>query len=522
MNNRTFVPSRNWLREDTTETADLGAGFLLVMTLLSAGLRFYRLDGVSLWVDEILTWNMIRPDASLDFWTQIWDAIQAPLYLLFVWPLVRIQESEFMLRLPAAVAGVLSVPLFGLFLGRILDLRAARLGTLLLAISPFHIWYSQEARGYTFLIFFVILMALAFWEMTQRGPRPPSALGFGLAGACAILSNMSGLFLLMGMGLVVLLFHRPRGLRQWGWWAVAFGLALLLSFPWILKASGIWAVDRILPGAATGESLRGQTTFSPLAIPYSFFTFFFGHSFGPSLRELHQPDRLAVLVRYLPWLIVGAIPVGAGLVSSLRHIGKRRIFLLILVLVPMILLVLLAVRNIKPWNPRYVSVVFPFLLALLSLGLTRLPGYWARGLAVMMVLLSFWSLGGYYGAERYAKADVRTAVDLIAGENHSHEPVFVPVVTGVYSFYDRNRFLLIDSYNHSPLTSTAEAESFFKNKLAQHRAFWFVSGREWYFDPQGLLPVVLSRNGHLQLQETLPGVRVYHWANQAANGTNNE
>ncbi len=522
MNSRALAPPNDWLQDEDTDNAPLGVGFLFAATLLAAALRFYRLDGASLWVDEILTWNMIRPGHEMNLLTQVWDSIQAPLYLLVVWPLVRIQENEWILRLPAAVAGILTIPLFGSFLGRLLDHRAARLGTLLLAISPFHVWYSQEARGYSFLIFFVILMALAYLDMVEKDPRVATAIGFALAGAAAVLSNMSALFLLCAMGLAVLILHRPQGARQWGLWVLAIMGAVALSSPWILKASGIWAVDRILPGADTGLSLRGQTTFSPMAIPYSIFTLFFGHSFGPSLRELHQPDRLAVLKANLPWLLVGAIPVALGLVSALRHLGRRRLFLLIFAAVPLAILVALAVRNIKPWNPRYVAVIFPFLLVLLSLGLTRLPGSWSRTVAVLMIVLSFWSLSGYFWNDRYLKADIRGAVEYVQEHNNSADVIFVPVVTGVYRFYSGNEQNLVDSYQHSPLKSDEDARNFFKNRLARFDKFWFVSCREWYLDPNGHLPVVLSRNGHLRLEDSLPGVKIYHWESQSNNGNSHE
>lgn len=522
MKTSTLVPPQDWLRDDKIEESPLSVGFLLASTLLAAVLRFYRLDGASLWVDEILTWNMIRPDHGLSMMQQVWDAIQSPLYLLIVWPLVRIQENEWMMRLPAAVVGVLSVPLFGILLGRILDRRAARLGTLLLAISPFHVWYSQEARGYSFLIFFVILMTLAYLEMIRKSPGPGPTVALALAGAGAVLSNMSGLFLLFGMGLGVLLLNRPRNMAHWGYWALALGGAVLLSSPWILKASGIWAVDRILPGADTGLALRGQTTFSPLAIPYSFFTFFFGHSFGPSLRELHQPDRMMVLKANLPLLVLGAIPVGLGLLSSLRHLGSRRLFLLLFVAVPMAVLVVLAMRNIKPWNPRYVSVVFPFLLTLLALGLTRLPGYWSRGGAILMIVLSFYSLAGHYWNDNYLKADMRSAVHFVESHNPVVDPVLVPSVTGVYSFYKTGSAQVIDTFNMPTLNSDQEAQTFFQQNLAGLKSFWFVSSRKWYFDPQGYLPVALSRNGHLRLEEEYPGVRIYHWVRQIPSGTHHE
>ncbi len=511
MNNRSIVPPGDWLGADDSDSARLSFGFLLACTMLAAVLRFYHLGGASLWVDEILTWHMIWPDHGLTLAGQVWAAIQAPLYLLVVWPLMRIQENEWMMRLPAAIAGILTVPVFGILLGRILDQRAARLGTILLAVSPFHVWYSQEGRGYSFLIFFVVLMTLAYLELTEKPSRTGPAVALALSGAGAVLSNMSGLFLLFGMGLSVLLLHRPGSWKHWGLWALALGGAVLLSSPWILKASGIWAVDRILPGADTGIALRGQTTFSPMALPYSIFTFFFGYSFGPSLRELHQPDRLMVLKHNLPWLLVGVVPVAAGLLSSLRHLGSRRLYLILFIFVPMAVLVILAMRNIKPWNPRYVSVVFPYLLILVSLGLTRLPGNWSRAGAILMIVLSFWSLAGHFWNDRYVKADLRSAVQFVEAANQFDEPVLVPVVTGVYSFYQKKNQPLINSYQIPVLASDNAAMKFVQEKLSGRQGVWFVSSRDWFFDPHGYLPVALSRLGHLRLEKEYPGVRIYHW-----------
>ncbi|MCP4293459.1 MAG: glycosyltransferase family 39 protein [bacterium] len=505
------MPHKNWLQDEDSSDAHPGWNFILLVTVLATILRFYRLDGQSLWVDEILTWNMIRPREDIHLWTQVWDSIQAPLYLLFVWPLMRISETEFMMRLPSAVAGVLTIPVFATLLSRLVDVRAARLGTLLLAVSPFHVWYSQEGRGYSFLVFFVVLLSLIFLEMMTKGPKGLLAFAFALTGAAAILSNMSALFLIFAMGVSLLILNRPQGSKEWVLWALALAGAVLLASPWILKASGIWAIDRIVPGADTGVSLRGESTFSPMAIPYSFFTFFFGYSFGPSLRELHQPDRLAVLRAYLPWLVLGAIPVFLGLLSSLRHLGSKRLFLLVFVSVPLAILVLLAVRNIKPWNPRYLSVIFPFLVLLLALGVTRLPGSWSRGISILMIVLSFWALSGHYWNARYSKADVRQAVSFVQSGNVKEDPILVPVVTGVYRFYDNSTTELVSTYGEGILNSDSQTQEFFDRKLSQFDSFWLVSSREWFFDPKGLLPVLLSRSGNLTLEEDLPGVKIYHW-----------
>lgn len=510
-----LVPPNDWATDNGAGQIGLSSGFLVVATLLGAVLRLYSLTGQSLWVDELLTWQMIRPGIPAGFLEQILDSIQGPLYLAVIWPLVRLQDSELMLRLPAAIAGIVTIPLFGLVVSRLLGGRAARLAVLLLALNPFHVWYSQESRGYSFLMMFAVLMALAFLALARRRSGFGLALLFALASAGAVWSNLGGIFLWLGMGLGLLLFHFPSSRRGWGSWGLAFGVGILLVLPWLLKAAGIWAVDRALPGSGLGESLRGETTFSPLAWPYTLQTFFYGYSLGPSLRELHQPDRMAVLQNAWPVLLVGAVPIGLGLVAGMFRLDKRRGLLLVWIIVPMLILTFLALRNIKPWNPRYVAMVFPWVLALTAHGLAGLPRRAGLAATVLLTSLTLWSLGGYYWNGQYAKADVRAAAAHLEEANSSNDPILVPVVTSVFKYYHRGPADVIGTYGLPALRGASDATEFCDLILADKTRCWLVLAREWYFDPEGYLPMAMSRRGHLRLVSTAAGVQIYGWEKQS-------
>jgi len=508
---RHLVPPAGWLSPPAEPDQAPSPGFLLGVTLLAAALRFFELTGQSLWVDEMLTWQVVGPDLGRSFFEQIGDCIQGPLYMSVIWPLVRIQESALSLRLPAAVMGTLAVPLFGIVAGRLAGGRAGRLAVFLFALSPFHIWYSQEGRGYALLIFFALAMAWLYLEMVRRGPGPWLAILFGLAAGGAGLSNLSGMFLWAGMGAALLIVDRPGDRRAWGWWALAFGLGGVLVAPWLLKASGIWAVDRVLPGGGTGTALRGETTFSLLALPYTIQTFFYGYSLGPSTSELHQPDRLALLKSAAPLLAIGALPVGFGLLASLRRPNRnfwRQIFW---IAIPVAILVLLAVRNIKPWNPRYVAMTLPWFLILASVGWTMLPRRMGLVLVLVVTGLTLWSVGNYFGNSRYAKADVRAAAAFVDEQDTEGLPILVPVVTGVFDFYHQGPSETLGTYGLPPLRTAAQADAFVVDKLAGADAAWVVLARAWYFDPDGLLPTALARAGHLRLVAEPAGTEIYSW-----------
>lgn len=511
-----FVPPPRWVEAPAPGDHKVSGPFLLALTLVGAGLRLLDLAGPSLWVDELLTWQAVQPGSGLGFFEQVGDTIQGPLYLAVLWPLLHWQDTPLMMRLPAAIAGIAAVPLFGWWAFRNLGGRSARLALLLFAVNPFHIWYSQEGRGYAFAMLLAIVLALVYQNMVRRGPTAAQAVGFGLAGTALVLSNLSGVLLVAGMGLTVLILQRPARRAGWGWWLVAFGLVGLLTAPWLLKASGIWAIDRLVPGAGTGAALRGETTFSWLALPYAVYTFFFGYSLGPSLRELHQPDRLAVLSGYWPLLVAGAAVVGCALLGVLAKVERRRLTLLVWIAVPILLLVVLAQRNIKPWNPRYVAIVMPALILLAGDGVAQLSRRLGLVVAVGLVGLTLWSLAGYYGDDRFAKADLRGAVAAIEQAQPPSPVVLVPVVTGVYRYYDRDKHQLLDSFGRRPLQGRDDADRYVSTILRGQGFCRVVLAREWYFDPGGHLLPALSRLGQVRLEKLLPGVSIYTWERTAS------
>jgi 4-amino-4-deoxy-L-arabinose transferase-like glycosyltransferase len=508
-----YVPPADWLADvDAPHVGAPGAGFLFLMTLLAAVPRLLGLRAQSLWVDEIMTWHAVRPGAGLDFVEQVHDTIQGPLYTAVAWLLVRLGDPELMLRLPMAVAGVLTVPLFGLLAGRLVDGRSARLAVLLLAINPFHIWYSQEGRGYAFLMLFAVAAALAYLDLAAGRLRRRHVTVFIAAISACVLSNLSGLFLWAAMACAMVLVDRPAAGRDRVLVTLVFGCVLLVTMPWLLQAAGIWAVDRVVPGMATGEALRGETTFTPAALPYTLLSFLYGTSLGPSIAELHRPDRLALVRNALPLLAVAGLAACVPLVVGFgRRPDRARARLVIWILVPTLVLLLLAIRNVKPWNPRYVSVVLPFVILLAARGLVRLPRAAGAVTATVLLGLTVWSLGAARSDPRYAREDVREAVRVVAAAAAPGDAVLVPVVTGVYEYYDRGRRPLIDSYRRAPLADAVAADAYCGEVLAGRDRCWVVLAREWDFDPSGHLPSALQRLGTLRLVAQPAGTRIFAW-----------
>jgi len=85
------------------------------------------------------------------------------------------RNIEFRARWVSAVAGALSVPLLigVVFLWR-RQWTAAWLAGLLLAVNPFHLWYSQEVRASATMLCFGLLTLLAYELARLSGKRHAS------------------------------------------------------------------------------------------------------------------------------------------------------------------------------------------------------------------------------------------------------------------------------------------------------------------------------------------------------------
>lgn len=99
-----------------------------------------------------------------------------PFYFLLVRIWSTIGESEFVLRYFSTILSVLSIALI-FSVGRLLaGPRVGFVAALLLSISPFHIWYSQEARMYTLMTVSVLAAHWFLFRLLRTG-RPGYLLG---------------------------------------------------------------------------------------------------------------------------------------------------------------------------------------------------------------------------------------------------------------------------------------------------------------------------------------------------------
>ncbi|WP_375272199.1 glycosyltransferase family 39 protein [Sphingomonas sp.] len=498
------------------------AALLLAIVALAVVLRLYRLDAQPLWIDE---------DASLE------DALAfgraglaglatdhvAPLHTVLLWAVSRIGGvGEWTLRLPSVVAGVLCVPIVFALVRRLFgDIRAALVSALLVAISPFAIWYAQEARMYALLMLLALIHVHLSWPAVGRELRTAelaavtfvTTLGLYTHHYMLLLSATFGLFLLLAggaSGIVATLCSR----RFWAWSATqVFAFALFGFWLWV-----------------TADKLGNDAGFSkPAAIlwaPYALFSFVTGPAFGPSTAELRGNVGAALRAEIGPIALVGtaaAIVSIAGLRAVLRP--DQRVagaWLLTWLLLPLTLAIAATLLTRIQFNVRYVVFSFPALMILfafaLSDALTAPRRRWPVLLAeAVMVGVMTVSLVNWFTNARYGKEDLRGAAAILGPASRAG----VPVVA------DNQRAVPILIYYGVPISRTAPAVdniaagrtpaivTTMLERAVRRRAIphlWFISYRKWETDPDHRVQHWLDAHCRVTRVVQLTGVLLRRYA----------
>ena len=149
-----------------------GAGRFLPLggiLLLAALLRFFRLGRQSYWADEVTSiWEVDGLHGPI--LENLMHSIHGPLHfaLLGIWGRIG-GFGEVWTRSLSVLTGLLGVWLIYILARRLANERVALWTALFMAVSPFHIWYSQEVRNYAQLITLSILSMILLLRILDRG-----------------------------------------------------------------------------------------------------------------------------------------------------------------------------------------------------------------------------------------------------------------------------------------------------------------------------------------------------------------
>jgi len=483
---------------------------LFVLTLAGLALRLYRLGIQSYWLDEAQSIFV----AQLPIGEELYHATYTPpLYYLFLHFLVRMGTNECFLRLPSVLAATGTIPLLYGVGRRFVDTRSALAAALLMTFSPFHLWHSQEVSVYAILLFVYLASLLLSFRYLEKG-------GWGdLAGATALMGaslclQYSTVFVMAALNIVVIYELRRDRARLVRWLVCQVFLGLLIGLPLYLT--------HYLPVLSIWRSsdpfylkVRPQSYYLILAVPYAFYSFLFGQSFGPPVSALRAHQAMNAIRDYLPVLLAAAVIFGTFLTSGFifcwKHRRKAFLHLVLFLFVPVSCSLAFSFLNDVPLNPRYLIGVYPFFLLILGLGWYALPIRHSIRLVLRLAAGTMIALAlyGYFFDARYSREDARATARHLMRQVGPGDRVIV--LSSFFALYPmRFYYADADSIYSFPREERVEEEDATRllGTLRDAPRIFLVLSRYWENDPEA----VLKRSLDVSRQECgsadFPGVQV--------------
>lgn len=315
---------------------------ILAAALILGLLRFVRLSTWSLWIDESLTWTDVHHGI-------VGGEIQNPFgYRLVEWTVALLGgvASEFSLRLLPAIAGWACIPVAYFAFRNLFGARRAAVASLLVAVSSWHLYWSQNARFYTLAQLTTLLGAWILLAALVRGSVLRAGLGLALAAAGALFHPSSILLLpafalapfflgrikrpiafgselvaraLLAVGIVGALISAGWIFKTWDTYAYQKGqTGALSSIAHYLKTTGFFVTPVLASGVLVGTwfaitSRRGADLFAVLVVLGAVATAFVAAAF------VRVSAQYVFVV--LPWIaLVAALPVGS---RGEQGLGRR-------------------------------------------------------------------------------------------------------------------------------------------------------------------------------------------------------
>lgn len=454
-----------------------------VLLILAAGiiLRFLALGQQSFEWDEIESVTMRWRGVDAGLLTVIMDP-RGPLYLVLLkgWMSV-FGQGDGAVRTLSALLGSVGLVLFYRAALITVGRTAAVVGLALLAVSPFHLWYSQWARNYVLFFDLGVLAVPAFLTDVQRRTRGTFlATLITTVGAC--LANLAGLFLFVIYGVYALAFGR-RAHYPIVRLIVLVALAGAILWPWGIKALGVTGELHLgRPAESSGKLIsKGDSPPGLLSVPFTFYNFSLGYSVGPSITEL-KIHRLPAVIPHLWYLIPAGILFGLTTLLGLRRADRSALpVIAIWLVIPVILMAALSMLNLKAPNARYAFLAFAPYLLLIAVGVISIGNRVLRtGLLAALLLFSLYSDYNYFTNPRYWRPDARAAGELLTRHVRPDDAV-------IFYAMDYPKYYVRTEINNLKLTRKYLAgeqamELWLRSNTENKNRIWVVQCFGWWID----------------------------------------
>jgi uncharacterized membrane protein len=440
---------------------------LLAILTAAILLRLVFLGRMSLWMDEGYTWHF-----SSARWGELFRSVAGgdnhpPLYYLLVSCFRIFGESEFILRLPAALFGVLTVLLTVRIGEKFVSRRAAFLAGIFTACSSFMLLFSRETRMYPMVGFLLLLNLYYLDAALARGGRRDWIL-HSLSLAAALYTHYLAFVFLLAQG-------------------IALAVGRRISREWLLSVLASAAV--FLPwGIYFGLHWKGGYWGHEAPPPNALLEAFYSQAFGFTLYFSAVWQWLTLALASAGLFLLGCRPLKGG---DVKYLFLPFAFLFFLLST----LALAAWTPVKIWEAKYLYVAAPFFWLTVARALDGFSaGWWRSATAAVLVLLNGVSFFNVLFHPEWGRQDNRQAAAWLLTRCRKGDPV---LVLPSYQRYALEYYLRGVQVRLFPLGKKEVDEFSFPGDFMKTGRLFLVRGPWWLTDPRGRVREAISSRASL-------------------------
>lgn len=365
-----------------------------LIIVLAFILRIVNLNQ-SLWFDEAI--NVVVAGFS-DFWFFVTKYpigdFHPPGWFVILWGWGHIFGfSEISVRLPSVILGVATVVLTYLLGKALFNKKVGLLSAFLLAIAPLHVYYSQEARMYVFAAFAVTLSFYFLHILVLNKKR--GWLGYIISLILVLYSDYLA-YLIIPAQITYLVWIKKFNIKM----LLSFLIAGITLIPWLnifpLQLQN--GINKTISLPGWGQIVGGSNIKDLLLIPVK--TFF---------------GRITLLNKYIYLGISTAVGIifGSVFLFGVRKLDQSAKMLICWVFVPITFAFLISFF-IPVLSYFRIIYILPAFYLILGRGLESLPKKIANITLILICLVSFASIGGYYMNPQFQREDWRGAIKFVS------------------------------------------------------------------------------------------------------------
>lgn len=363
-------------------------------------LRLISLDQ-SLWLDEAINVLAARNSSFIQILTEYpkFD-FHPPLYFSILWGWIRIfGSSEIALRIPSVVFGIGTIFLIFLIGKKLISPNLGIMSAMLLATNSLHIYYSQEARMYSFAAFAAALNFYYFLGVLSNTP-PRWSLGWIL-----VLSNLLVLlsdylaYLIFPAQFIVILLVKRKVLKTWLISLIIAAVGYTFWVPTLFEQLNVGQVTAM--NVPAWKMVVGESGIKPLILTYVKFI----------IGRISHPDLVAYALLFLP-----AGSLFAFLIWQARKSDSfTKILLFSWLLIPIILAWLISFV-IPVYSFFRMLFVLPAFIILIALGISKFKAKLKYLFLSLVIVSQLVSLGIYLFNPVFQREDWRGLVSFLKSQ----------------------------------------------------------------------------------------------------------